>query len=147
MSYQQIGGSREENIAYVEKTDTASRAIAKGKYVIWKGSVYQASTAISAGATLSTNNLTAKPDGVANELADQIVTINSRILTMRSFETPNGTYVSSANFGTAYTNRNAVGIYKTSSGVVLASTTVSAEGKATFSANTFAGGYGIAFIV
>ena len=55
-------------IAIVEDGDTASQAIASGKYVIWKGNAYKASTAISQGDTLSLSNLTAVSDGIGNEL-------------------------------------------------------------------------------
>ena len=54
-------------IAIVEDGDTASQAIASGKFVIWKGNPCKASTAISAGATLSNSNLTALNDGIGNE--------------------------------------------------------------------------------
>ena len=68
-----------KSIAIVEEGTTASQAIASGKYVMWKGVLCKASSAISQGATLSTasgGNLTAINEGVANEvkdLADQIV--------------------------------------------------------------------------
>ena len=60
-------------IAIVEDGDTASQAIASGKYVIWKGNAYKASSAISQGDTLSLSNLTAVSDGIGNELNSKIL--------------------------------------------------------------------------
>lgn len=57
-----------DNIAIVQTTNTATRAISSGQFVLWKGSLYKASAAIASGATLSSSNLTAVSDGVANEL-------------------------------------------------------------------------------
>ena len=80
--YQGIPGAREEDIGIVEKTDTATHNISKGQYVIWKGKLYQANTAISTGGTLSTSNLTEKSNGIGDEvksLSDQIGTLNSNL--------------------------------------------------------------------
>ena len=55
-------------VAIVQTTDTATRAISSGQFVLWKGSLYTASSAIASGATLSLSNLTAVSDGVANNL-------------------------------------------------------------------------------
>ncbi len=55
-------------IAIVEDGDTATHSIASGKYVVWKGDLYKASTAIAIGTTLSTSNLTAVSDGGLNEI-------------------------------------------------------------------------------
>ena len=55
------------DLGIVEDGNTASRAISKDAYVIWKGSSYFASTDILQGATLEEDvNLTAIPDGVIN---------------------------------------------------------------------------------
>lgn len=59
-------------VAIVEDGDTASQAIAKGKFVIWKGNACQASSAISQGDTLSSSNLTALSHGIGNELNSKI---------------------------------------------------------------------------
>jgi len=56
------------DIAYVENTDTASRDISKGWYVIWKGSSCVASADIAAGDTLSSSNLSGMSYGIANNL-------------------------------------------------------------------------------
>ena len=53
-------------VAIVQTTDTATRDISSEQFVIWKGSLYRASSAIASGATLSSSNLTAVSDGVAN---------------------------------------------------------------------------------
>lgn len=54
-------------LALVEDGNTATQNIAKGKYVIWKGVMCKAASAISSGDTLSNTNLTAVSGGVANE--------------------------------------------------------------------------------
>lgn len=55
------------DLGIVEDGNTASRAISKDAYVIWKGESYFASTDILQGATLEEDvNLTAIPDGVIN---------------------------------------------------------------------------------
>lgn len=56
------------DLGIVEDGNTATHAIASGQYVIWKGSLYTASSAISVGATLSSSNLTAVSDGGFNDL-------------------------------------------------------------------------------
>lgn len=56
------------DIGIVENTNTATHNISAGQYVIWNGSLYTASSAISSGATLSTANLTAVSGGGLNAL-------------------------------------------------------------------------------
>lgn len=56
------------DLGIVEDGNTATHAIAQGQYVIWKGSLYTASSAISVGATLSGSNLTAVSNGGFNDL-------------------------------------------------------------------------------
>lgn len=61
------------DLGIVEDGNTASRAISKDSYVIWKGESYFASTDILQGATLEENvNLTAIPDGVINGVVDAV---------------------------------------------------------------------------
>ena len=59
-------------IGIVENGSTASQAISKGQYVIWKGALYTADAAISSGATLAASggskNLTACTSGGLNAL-------------------------------------------------------------------------------
>ena len=57
------------DIGIVEDTDTATHTIAAGQYVIWKGSLYKASTAIPATTALSLSNLTAVSNGLGGEVA------------------------------------------------------------------------------
>lgn len=70
-------------IAIVEEGNTASQAIGSGKYVMWKGNLYTADTAISSGTTLAASggskNLTAVADGGYNDLNGKISTLNSKI--------------------------------------------------------------------
>ena len=66
----------------VEEGDTATHTISKGKYVIWQGNPCKASSAISIGDTLSASNLTALTDGVGNDLASDVASLNSKIENM-----------------------------------------------------------------
>lgn len=63
------------DIGIVENGDVATHAIPSGYYVIWKGDLYVAKTDISSGTTLSTSNLTAKPNGLGADVA----ALNSKI--------------------------------------------------------------------
>lgn len=47
-----------ENIAFLEKTDTATHNISARRYVVWKGVLYRSLSTISIGDTLSLVNLT-----------------------------------------------------------------------------------------
>ena len=59
-------GKLKADIGIVENTNTATHNISAGQYVIWKGSLYTASSEISSGATLSDANLTAVSGGGLN---------------------------------------------------------------------------------
>ncbi len=71
-----FAGDEWANMGIVETGDTATHAIAAGQYVIWKGLLYTADSAISVGTTLSrggsgssgTKNLTAVSNGGFNAL-------------------------------------------------------------------------------
>lgn len=65
------------DIGIVEKGNTATHTITSGQYVIWKGDLYKAKTAIPSGTTLSTTNLEACSNGGLNSLADHIGTVPS----------------------------------------------------------------------
>lgn len=67
-----LGAQLKADIGIVENTNTASHNISEGQYVIWKGSLYVASSAISSGATLSDANLTAVSGGGLNALNGKI---------------------------------------------------------------------------
>lgn len=54
-------------LAIVQHTNTATRDIAEGQFVCWKGSLYKASADITEGDTLSVSNLTACSGGGLNE--------------------------------------------------------------------------------
>ena len=59
------------DLGIVEDGDTATHAISEGQYVIWKGDLYIASSAISIGVTLSASNLTACSNGGLNVLSEK----------------------------------------------------------------------------
>ena len=77
----------DDTVAIVEKTDTATHAIAEGKYVVWKGHLTKASSAISVGDTLSSSNLTAVSDGLANNVVH--ITGNEYISGTKMFTSTN----------------------------------------------------------
>ena len=73
-------GKLRADIAIVENGNTATHNIAEGQYVVWKGDLCIASAAIASGATLSSSNLTAKPNGLGGEitsLSDHIGNVGS----------------------------------------------------------------------
>lgn len=75
-------GKLRADIAIVENGNTATHNIAEGQYVVWKGDLYIASAAIASGATLSSSNLTAKPNGLGGEvtsLSDHIGNLSNSI--------------------------------------------------------------------
>lgn len=83
-------------LAIVQDTDTASQAIAKGKYVIWHDELYTASSAIAEGTTLATGaggNLTSVSDGGLNEL-------NNNLANLLKFDTLNISNTVPPNFNT-----------------------------------------------
>lgn len=75
-------GYMKSDIGIVEDTDTATHTISSGQYVIWKNELYKASAAIPSGDPLSSTNLTAVSDGIANELNSKMANfIKSKSLT------------------------------------------------------------------
>lgn len=66
------GKAGQELLGYKEEGNTASRTIASGKFVVWKGNLYKAKVAIPQGTAFSTSNLTAVGDGGFNELQTKI---------------------------------------------------------------------------
>ena len=65
------------SVAVVEFGNTATQAIASGKYVVWKGNLYKANQAISSGATLS-GKLTSVSGGGLNDVYSSL---NGKIIT------------------------------------------------------------------
>ena len=76
-----VDNAIKRGVAYLESTDTASNNIPSGKYVFWKNGAYIATSAISAGDTLSTTNLSqVATGGFINALKDELQTlINSKV--------------------------------------------------------------------
>lgn len=68
------------DLGIVEDGNTATHSITAGQYVIWKGNLYTAKSAIATGTTLSTSNLTAVSNGGLNSLNEQIRTLNWKTL-------------------------------------------------------------------
>ena len=65
-------GKSENRDGIVQSTDTATKNITSGQYVIWNGSLYTASANIAIGETLSLSNLDPVSDGGFNALRDEI---------------------------------------------------------------------------
>ena len=73
MGFSQAPGLPYSKLGISEDGDAASRAISKGKYVIWKGKNYFAKTDILQGETfVEDTNLTEIPDGALNGIADAL---------------------------------------------------------------------------
>lgn len=73
MGFLQAPGLPYSKLGIPEDGDAASRAISKGKYVIWKGKNYFAKTDILQGETfVEDTNLTEIPDGALNGIADAL---------------------------------------------------------------------------
>ena len=68
-----------QDIGIVEDTDIAEHSIAAGQYVIWKGKLYTANSAITPTTTLSTSNLTEVTNGGFNHIRNMIKRINVSI--------------------------------------------------------------------
>lgn len=77
-------GMLKSDIAIVEDTDNATHNITAGQYVVWKGSLYTASSNISIGDGLSGSNLSAVSNGGFNALNNKIDSLG--------FEIPQGTW-------------------------------------------------------
>ena len=86
----QASAYHESDMGIVETTNTATHAISSGQYVIWKGQLYTADSAIAVGATLAASggskNLTAVANGGLNALNNNITTLSS---SMPQFEVVN----------------------------------------------------------
>lgn len=75
-----IDNAIKEAVAYKENTATATQNIPAGAYVIWQNAPYISSQAISIGDTLSGTNLTTiSAGGIANDLRDDVDTLNGKM--------------------------------------------------------------------
>lgn len=75
-----IDNAIKRGVAYLESTDTAVNNIPAGRYVFWKNYPYISTSAISAGDTLSSTNLSAvATGGFINALQTQIDTLDFNI--------------------------------------------------------------------
>ena len=122
-----LGAKLKADIGIVENTNTATHNISAGQYVIWKGDLYTASSAISSGATLSDANLTAVSGGGLNALNSNINSISVQMTTLTAgnlltsgsdlLDAPVGTwsYRASDNLTNTPCNNGLVRVYKTSS--------------------------------
>ena len=136
------------SVAYVENTNTASQNIPDKSYVIWKGSAYVSTQAISVGSTLSGTNLSAlAAGGITNDLKDMvegqvslgsnntftgIPTVSGTWKTLASFNPPsNGIYIIDTNVSFAAGTGNRILIVDTSeTDTNTATNSVAAEGRA-----------------
>ena len=74
------------DMAWVENGATATHNIPKGYYVIWNNDLYIATNNISIGDTLSSTNLAALSNGIANDLHDKIFAKAGDTIYTDSFE-------------------------------------------------------------
>lgn len=73
MGFDQAPALPYRNLGIVEDSDTASQAIEKDKYIIWKGGNYFAKTDILQGETFVVDtNLTEIPDGAINGIVEAL---------------------------------------------------------------------------
>ena len=81
----QENAQQDANLGIVETGTTATHAIAKGQYVIWKGVLCTADAAITIGETLSaeggSKNLTACTEGGLNALNNKFASITGTLST------------------------------------------------------------------
>lgn len=65
----------ENDLAIIERGDTAEHSIEAGRYVSWKGKLGKANSAILQGATLDDSLFSYETDGVINSLSNNIKTL------------------------------------------------------------------------
>lgn len=63
----------ENDLAIIERGDTAAHSISAGQYVSWRGKVGKAKDAILQGATLESSLFNYDEDGAINSLSDDII--------------------------------------------------------------------------
>lgn len=78
------GKAGQELLGYKENGNTASRTIADGSFVVWKGDLYKASAAIPQGTAFSSSNLTAVTSGGFNELQSGLNSAQSSISSLNN---------------------------------------------------------------
>ena len=98
-----VDNAIKRGIAYLESTDTAVNNIPAGKYVFWKNGAYIATSAISAGDTLSSTNLSAVATGgfinaLKDELLTQITTLNNNLAKSETTDVSTATGVTKIGF-------------------------------------------------
>ena len=93
MGFNQAPALPYRNLGIVEDGDTASQAIEKDKYVIWKGGNYFAKTDILQGETFVVGtNLTEIPDGALNGIIDALNSnLTNKAITLTSASQSNYT--------------------------------------------------------
>lgn len=106
------GKADQELLGYREDGNTASRTIADGSFVVWKGGLYKASASIPQGTAFSLSNLTAVTSGGFNDLQSSVSSLSDSIAWKHHSKTQ-GTSVSVPENATEY---NIIAIYGTSSG-------------------------------
>ena len=70
------GKADQELLGYREDGNTASRTIADGSFVVWKGSLYKANGSIPQGTAFSVSNLTAVTSGGFNDLQSSVSSLS-----------------------------------------------------------------------
>jgi hypothetical protein len=118
-------------IGIVETGDTATHVINAGQYVIWKGSLYTADTAIAVNDTLASTggskNLTAVSGGIGAEVASLNSNISNKTLTQlgltidSTFDNAIGGYCRIGQFVMVQIRLNKAASYSFSSGSTLVS--------------------------
>ena len=108
-----VDNAIKRGIAYLESTDTAVNNIPAGRYVFWKNGAYISTSAISAGDTLSSTNLTAvATGGFINALQTEINTLNSNLATV------SGKFSIAITNGTNLNNLTSPGFYDCPTGAI-----------------------------
>lgn len=82
----------ENDLAIIERGDTASHSIDAGQYVSWKGKLGKANAAILQGATLDDSLFSYETDGVINSLNNKIIQMDWDALSASDAVTLPGTY-------------------------------------------------------
>lgn len=94
-----------KDIGIVEDTDIAEHSIASGQYVIWKGKLYTANSAITPNTTLSTSNLTEVTIGGLNKINSSLASVTTEVNNLKKTTAANISFKSgfvNENFGSTY---------------------------------------------